>query len=217
MRGGLSLRLAAPFPPGVTSVTCGMSRGGDSLFASFVRAHAVAQALAADLLFECGVSLLEAWLLEEIPATADRCATEIAHAMGVPTSTVTRGLRRLESFGYVTLSRGTFLDTRVLRPALTDCGAAIRKNILGFEHDLDRMLLGDLRPIELGAWAVALTGIANRPLSVADQPSPPDPPASDLGQLTYEAFVPRRPPAPGSPSPLPASLSPDAIDPLDIF
>jgi DNA-binding MarR family transcriptional regulator len=140
-----------------------MSRSGESLFALLVRAHAVAQALAADLLFECGVSVTEAWVLEEIPTSADRCATQIARALGVPTSTVTRALRRLETCSYVSLAKGTFLGARVLRPALTEMGESTRKHVAGFEHELDRMLFRDLRPLELGAFVVGLTRLANHP------------------------------------------------------
>jgi DNA-binding MarR family transcriptional regulator len=193
-----------------------MSRGGESLFVLLVRAHTVAQRLAADLLLECGVSVLEAWLLEEIPVTGDLCATEIARALGVPTSTVTRALRRLESYGYITLVKGTFLDTRVLRPALTEYGIAIRKHVSGFEHDLDRMLLAELRPLELGAFVMALTRIINCPTAVADQPAPPDPPPGDLGYLTYESFVPRRP-APTTHADVLPTAEADGIDPLSLF
>jgi DNA-binding MarR family transcriptional regulator len=193
-----------------------MSRGGESLFALLVRAHGVAQVLAADLLLECGASVVEAWVLEAIPPTGDRCASEIAHALEVPTSTVTRALRRLEKYGYLTLTKGTFLDSRVLRPALTEFGAGVRKHTLGFEHELDRFLFAELRPVELGALVVGLTRIVAVPRSIAEQPPPPDPPPSDLGTLTYQNFVPRRPAVEqcDEPSLLSAGSS---IDPLDIF
>ena len=198
-----------------------MGRSGESLFASLVRAHAVAQSLAADLLFECGASVLEAWLLEEIPATGDRCATELAHALDVPTSTVTRALRRFESYGYVTISKGTFYDARVLRPALTAFGAGVRKSIVGFEHELDRMLLGNLRPLEQGALIVALSRIASGPRTIEEQPRPPDPPPpSELGTLSYEAFAPLRPPSSESSVSAQAPPTPTGtgdLDPFDVF
>lgn len=139
-----------------------MARNGTSAFALLVRAHAIAQTLAAEMLFECGVSVLEAWVLEEIPENGQRCASEIAQALDVPTSTVTRALRRLEGYGYLTLTKGIFLDARVLRPKLTDMGCSVRQAVVGFEGEVDRMLLHDLQPVEASLLISGLVRFTRR-------------------------------------------------------
>lgn len=139
-----------------------MSRCGDSGFALLVRTHAIAQSLAAELLFERGASVVEAWVLEEIPEQGDRCATEIAEALDVPTSTVTRALRRLEGYGYLTLTKGIFRDARVLRPRLTKLGTGVRNRVVGFEAELDRLILQDLQPREIAAFISGLARITKR-------------------------------------------------------
>lgn len=108
------------------------------------------------MLMESGVSPVEAWILESIPADGRACASELAQQLEVPTSTVTRALRRMEGYGYVTLRKGFFFDARVLRPELTPLGMHIREGVHGFERDLDAALL---KGITQTAFAGLLAGL----------------------------------------------------------
>lgn len=123
-----------------------MARTDDTVYTLLVRVTALAQREATGMLFEMGVSPFEQWLLEEIPYDGDACASELAVRLEVPTSTVTRGLRRLEQYGYVTLRKGVFRDGRILRAIVTDRGALVRDCARGFEHDIDRLLCEGLPP-----------------------------------------------------------------------
>ena len=144
-----------------------------SVFALLVRAHAIAQKAAAELLFEVGASPLEAWLLEAIPEDGRACASELAGKLDVPTSTVTRMLRRLESSGYLTLAKGHFLDVRVLRPTLTPLGIMVRNATTGFETQLDAALLKGMPP---NAFAGLLEGLTHIERSARAYATPPPPP-----------------------------------------
>jgi DNA-binding MarR family transcriptional regulator len=136
-----------------------MSRNDPTVFALLIRAHAIAQKAATAMLFESGVSPMEAWLLEVIPEDGRACASELAEKLEVPTSTVTRTLRRLESYGYLTLTKGHFFDIRVLRPKLTALGVAIRDGAYGFERDLDATLLEGVTQNALAGLLAGLTHI----------------------------------------------------------
>lgn len=121
-----------------------------------VRAHAIAQKVAAASLFECGTSPLEQWLLEIIPDDGRACASELASELEVPTSTVTRALRRMAQYGYVTLTKGYFHDAHVLRARLTEHGTIVRNSGIGFEDAVDARLLAT---ITHGALAGLLQGL----------------------------------------------------------
>lgn len=133
-----------------------MPKDDNSVFAMLVRATALAQRAAADQLFEIGVSPFEQWLLEAVTMEDNACASELAAMLEVPTSTVTRTLRRLESVGYVTLRKGVFADARVLRARLTPRGEMICRAAEGFEQDIDRQLLADVPPPAVGHIVHAL-------------------------------------------------------------
>lgn len=147
-----------------------------SVFALIVRAHAVAQKAAAELLFEMGASPMEAWLLEAIPDDGRACASELAGKLDVPTSTVTRMLRRLESHGYLTLTKGHFLDVRVLRPTLTPMGIAVRNATTGFESQIDTALLAGISPNAFAGLLAGLTHIERAGREYLTPPSPRPPP-----------------------------------------
>lgn len=142
--------------PRRTRDTRAMARSDPTIYALLMRAHSIAHRVAADMLFENGVSPLEAWVLEEIPEDGRACASELAAALEVPTSTVTRALRRMERWGYVRLTKGFFLDARVLRPQLTREGMAVRNSALGFERAVDARVLEGIQP---GALAGLLAGL----------------------------------------------------------
>lgn len=133
-----------------------MAKNDPTVFTMLMRAHAIALRAARELLLETGVSPLEAWLLEVIPDDGRACASELAEGIGVPTSTVTRALRRMEGYGYLTLTKGFFFDARVLRATLTPLGAMIRQGACGFERELDGVLL---KGITQNAFAGLLAGL----------------------------------------------------------
>lgn len=149
-----------------------------------MRAHAIALRTAREMLMETGVSPLEAWLLEVIPDDGRACASEMAQGIGVPTSTVTRALRRMEGYGYLTLTKGFFFDARVLRATLTPLGATIRRQACGFERDLDGVLLTG---ISQHAFAGLLAGLSHIERSGRKYMSPESPPghvhANGAGRL----------------------------------
>lgn len=111
-----------------------MARTDDSVYTLLVRVTALAQRAATEL------------LLEAIPVDGDACASELASQLEVPTSTVTRALRRLEQSGYVTLRKGIFFDARVLRAQVTHRGDVVRSCALGFEEQIDALLVETLSP-----------------------------------------------------------------------
>lgn len=135
-----------------------MGKNDPTVFTMLMRAHAIAVRAARELLMETGVSPLEAWLLEVIPDDGRACASELAEGIGVPTSTVTRALRRMEGYGYLTLTKGFFFDARVLRATLTPLGVMIRQGACGFERDLDGVLL---KGITQNAFAGLLAGLSH--------------------------------------------------------
>ena len=124
---------------------CGAMRNfDDTVFALLARAHAHMVRAAQDMLMDCGVSALEARILNLVPADGRSCATDIARVLEVPVSTVTRALRRMEGYEYLTVRKGWFLDARVLRPELTLLGRQIAENAAGFERDIDGILLAGI-------------------------------------------------------------------------
>jgi DNA-binding MarR family transcriptional regulator len=168
--------------PGARLIIGAMGKYDETVFALLGRAHAVAQKAAREMLMESGVSPLEAWLLDLIPHDGRACASELAHKLDVPTSTVTRALRRMETYGYLTLIKGFFFDARVLRAKLTPMGTMVRDGARGFERDLDGALL---EGISQHAFAGLLAGLyhierkAQQYVAVpeaADSPDSPDSP-----------------------------------------
>lgn len=139
-----------------------MGKSDDTFFTRIVRVHAIAQKEAVDLLFECGVSPFEQWLLESIPDDGRACASALAEELAVPTSTVTRALRRMEQHGYLVLTKGHFYDARVLRAKLTELGIMVRNNAIGFERDLDIQLLDGLPRNALAGLLQGLLHIERR-------------------------------------------------------
>lgn len=139
-----------------------MNKTDESVYALLTRVSTLAKRAAADLLFELGVSPFELWLLEAIPEDCDASASELAAMLEVPTSTVTRALRRLEACRYVELQKGLLFDARVLRARVTDYGRNIRSNAAGFEHDIDRVLLEGLAPQSAGVVVHALVHMHDR-------------------------------------------------------
>lgn len=139
-----------------------MAKSDDSIYNQLVRVHAIAQKEATDLLFECGVSPFEQWLLEAIPDNGRACASELADELGVPPSTVTRALRRFEQHGYVVLTKGHFYDARVLCAKVTEFGLIVRNSGIGFERDVDIHLLDGVSRGALAGLMQALLHIERR-------------------------------------------------------
>jgi DNA-binding MarR family transcriptional regulator len=154
-----------------------MGKSDPTVFALLMRAHAVALKAASEMLMETGASPLEAWLLELIPDDGRACASELAEKLGVPVSTVTRMLRRLESHGYMTLTKGHILDARVLRPTLTGLGIMVRKATSGFETNLDAVLL---KGIPQNAFAGLLEGLSHIELAGKRYAAPGSPQVGPL-------------------------------------
>lgn len=157
-----------------------MGKFDPTVFALLMRAHAVALKAANEMLMETGASPMEAWLLELIPDDGRACASELAEKLGVPVSTVTRTLRRLESHGYMTLTKGHMLDARVLRPTLTGLGIMVRNATAGFETNLDAVLL---KGISQTAFAGLLEGLSHIDRAGKQYVAPAPPPLEPFPDL----------------------------------
>lgn len=166
-----------------------MGKFDETVFALLTRAHAIAQKAAREMLMESGVSPLEAWLLDVIPDDGRACASELAQKLDVPTSTVTRALRRMETYGYLTLMKGFFFDARVLRATLTPMGIMVRDGARGFERDLDAALLGG---ISQNAFAGLLAGLYHIERKAQQYVAVPDASAEPVsGRVTERMSEPR--------------------------
>jgi DNA-binding MarR family transcriptional regulator len=152
-----------------------MARSDDTLYMLLLRVSRIVQRAAVDLLFEIGVSPLEAWLLEVIPDDGRACASELAEQLEVPTSTVTRALRRMEGYGYITLTKGFFFDARVLRAEITPLGIQVRSVASGFEQTIDAMLLKGFPPNAFGPLLHGLSHIEKVGRQALDPPPAPTP------------------------------------------
>jgi DNA-binding MarR family transcriptional regulator len=135
-----------------------------------LRVSRIVQRAAVDLLFEIGVSPLEAWLLDAIPDDGRACASELAERLEVPTSTVTRALRRMEGYGSITLTKGHFFDARVLRAEITPLGIQVRGVASGFEQTIVDMMLKGFPPNAFGPLLHGLIHIEKAGRQALDPP-----------------------------------------------
>lgn len=79
-------------------------------------------------------------MLGAIPPDERANATGLARRVGLPLSTVTHALRRLDRVGYIELQKGSAFDKRLLHAALTAVGRRVWPGVRDFERDVDREL-----------------------------------------------------------------------------
>lgn len=105
------------------------------------RAHTAMSALIAEDLASVNIRRRDELILRCVSEMDNAVAIAIAQDLGVPRSTISRSLRRLERAGIVELRPGELFDARSIRIALTAEGERVVALLRSYPRHIDAFLL----------------------------------------------------------------------------